>query len=247
MSRIMCAQKGEHKVKTTAISRACFDCLTDRLLEELRRDGDQPPDQEDRCEGCRHNAVQRLELIKRPRQAHTDTEATRVCFSCHVEKSLEEFHRSRDKPLGRSYECRTCSRDRGRGRVHNTPPSDVTMALNRERSRQAYRDCPEAFRARNLVNKLIKAGFITRLPCQYPLCNKEKTDGHHFDYSKPLEVVWLCRSHHWLVERILKGSDEAPMPVFFIHDYSYVESSLPVALGLASTLDPRGQENIIGM
>ncbi len=35
---------------------------------------------------------------------------------------------------------------------------------------------------------------IKKLPCC--VCGKEKTDGHHKDYDKPLKVTWLCRKHH---------------------------------------------------
>lgn len=153
----------------------------------------------------------------------TETEVTtRKCFNCHVEKSLEEFHKDRNKPLGRSYECKTCAKIRQTGRINNAPHSEVTKELNRQRTRQAYADNPEAFRARNLVRKLVNLGLIERQACQYSLCHKKRVDGHHPDYSKPLEVIWLCRSHHWLVERILKGSDEEPMPVLFINDYANV-------------------------
>jgi hypothetical protein len=53
---------------------------------------------------------------------------------------------------------------------------------------------PDRIKAHTILNCAIKKGKINRQPCF--ICNKEKTDGHHIDYSKPLEVVWLCHSHH---------------------------------------------------
>lgn len=45
-----------------------------------------------------------------------------------------------------------------------------------------------------LVWLALKKGQLVRLPCE--VCGKPKTHGHHDDYSKPLEVRWLCSVHH---------------------------------------------------
>jgi ribosomal protein S27AE len=44
------------------------------------------------------------------------------------------------------------------------------------------------------ATKAIKSGKLDRLPCE--VCGAGKVDAHHDDYSKPLEIRWLCRSHH---------------------------------------------------
>ena len=51
---------------------------------------------------------------------------------------------------------------------------------------------PAKVRARQILNKAIRAGKIVRGICW---CGKPG-EAHHTDYSKPLEVVWLCRTHH---------------------------------------------------
>lgn len=45
-----------------------------------------------------------------------------------------------------------------------------------------------------IVAYRIKIGELTRLPCE--VCGNEKSEAHHDDYEKPLEVRWLCRKHH---------------------------------------------------
>lgn len=48
--------------------------------------------------------------------------------------------------------------------------------------------------ARKYVYRAIKSGKMKRGPCC--VCGAEKTQAHHDDYSKPLEVRWLCGFHH---------------------------------------------------
>ena len=65
---------------------------------------------------------------------------------------------------------------------------------------------PEKIKARNTVNHAIESGKIKRHPCS--VCGStENLDAHHEDYSKPLNVVWLCRTHH---ARLHKGKPNPP-------------------------------------
>lgn len=40
----------------------------------------------------------------------------------------------------------------------------------------------------------IRSGQLVKQPCQ--VCGDPKSQAHHDDYSKPLEVQWLCSKHH---------------------------------------------------
>lgn len=52
----------------------------------------------------------------------------------------------------------------------------------------------EQDRAHRAVHVAIADGVLVRQPCE--VCGREPAHGHHDDYSKPLEVRWLCPSHH---------------------------------------------------
>lgn len=52
----------------------------------------------------------------------------------------------------------------------------------------------EKVNAQARVRYAIKRGKLARQPCQ--VCGEAKSHGHHTDYNKPLEVVWLCALHH---------------------------------------------------
>lgn len=53
---------------------------------------------------------------------------------------------------------------------------------------------PEKYKARYLVFNAKRAGKIPQLPCA--VCGATNSQAHHFDYSRPLDVIWLCRIHH---------------------------------------------------
>jgi hypothetical protein len=55
---------------------------------------------------------------------------------------------------------------------------------------------PERSRAKQRLYNAVKSGKIVRSPfCQLCWC-VAKLDGHHQDYSRPLDVIWLCRQCH---------------------------------------------------
>src|SRR6476646_7005097 len=53
---------------------------------------------------------------------------------------------------------------------------------------------PEKRRTHKRVESAIKAGRLQRNNCER--CGSSQVHAHHDDYSKPLEVMWLCNIHH---------------------------------------------------
>jgi hypothetical protein len=49
--------------------------------------------------------------------------------------------------------------------------------------------------ARSALKMAVRRGTVVKGPCA--ICGTDQNiEGHHEDYSKPLEVAWLCRSDH---------------------------------------------------
>ena len=60
---------------------------------------------------------------------------------------------------------------------------------------------PEKYRARYKLKDAVRTGKIKRGVCALLGSDcKGQIEGHHPDYSKPLEVVWVCRHHHNVIE-----------------------------------------------
>jgi ribosomal protein S27AE len=53
---------------------------------------------------------------------------------------------------------------------------------------------PEKRKAQVAVGNAIRDGRLTRGTCEK--CGSPKVHAHHDDYTKPLEVRWLCPQHH---------------------------------------------------
>lgn len=67
---------------------------------------------------------------------------------------------------------------------------------------------PEKAKAREKLNDEIKAGRIIK-PTSCSCGAIGVIHGHHFDYSKPLEVVWVCTKCHAVLHKSLEELIEA--------------------------------------
>lgn len=66
------------------------------------------------------------------------------------------------------------------------------MRATRPRHRDLSTEARWKSNARAYANTYQKRGKLVPQPCH---CGA-KAEKHHHDYSKPLEVEWLCRKHH---------------------------------------------------
>lgn len=75
-------------------------------------------------------------------------------------------------------------------------PSELAARLGVTRQRADQILNPEKHQARVTLGRALKAGKIVK-PTLCEACGQsEQLNGHHTDYSKPLEVCWLCGPCH---------------------------------------------------
>ena len=98
-------------------------------------------------------------------------------------KGKRVYRRDREKILVRQKE------------YNKTEVAKRNKYLAGKRQRAKY---PEKNRAHMAVARAIKSGKLIRQPCE--VCGDVKSQAHHPDYSKPLDVQWLCLKHHRIVE-----------------------------------------------
>jgi ribosomal protein S27AE len=60
-----------------------------------------------------------------------------------------------------------------------------------ERQRQKH---PDKYSARQAVLMAVRSGRLKKESCA--ACGETKVHAHHDDYSRPLDVRWLCEAHH---------------------------------------------------
>ncbi len=53
---------------------------------------------------------------------------------------------------------------------------------------------PQKYKAQWKLHRAVNRGRVVRGNCM--ICGDHEVEGHHEDHSKPLDVWWLCRTHH---------------------------------------------------
>lgn len=140
----------------------------------------------------------------------------KVCFKCKTEKPITSFYVHPQMGDGRLNKCKDCTkrdvannyranrdyyREYERQRF-NRPERKAQVAQYQTRRRQRF---PEKEAARAAVGNAVRDGKIIR-PAECQGCGRiGHIEAHHPDYSKPLEVMWLCFRCH----RAEHGQDAA--------------------------------------
>jgi hypothetical protein len=129
----------------------------------------------------------------------------KACFKCGTTQPLDNFYahqRMADGHLGKCKECTKADvRRNRRDKLEYYQTYDRMRFQLPERRAAQYRSLkernmrePQKYKARMALGNAVRDGRVKRLPCE--VCGHPDTEGHHKDYSKPLDVRWLCFKHH---------------------------------------------------
>ena len=155
----------------------------------------------------------------RPIQVHPPKASPKQCACCKEVKPSREFYARRTKgrsSIRLSSYCRFCTSKKTR-KWASKHKDQLAIARRNLRSTERFRANrrlfysldpekykrhalefarrhPEKVKAKTAVRDAIKRGELTRLPCE--VCGNPVSEAHHDDYSKPIDVRWLCVKHH---------------------------------------------------
>ncbi len=140
----------------------------------------------------------------------------KLCGKCGQDLPLDDFYADKNRFDGHGRTCKSCDRKRQKDSYW------ANRAVMIERSRRKYAkhgsrwagDSPnklaykksvygtEKDLASRQVRNAVQAGKLKK-PSACQSCGEYKPlQGHHADYSKPLEVEWLCTTCHGLRHRL---------------------------------------------
>lgn len=108
----------------------------------------------------------------------------KICNVCKQEKDFSFFHLDKSKKDGFFSICKICKKEKDKIYQQNKKDTNKT---------QWRINFPERKKAHLRVYQALKKGTLSKQPCF--ICG-EKAEAHHCDYSRPLDVVWLCSPHH---------------------------------------------------
>ena len=126
---------------------------------------------------------------------------SRTCYKCNEAKLITDFSRSKNRKLGREYVCKACKRITARRyyRDHIEERSQYQKDNKKARARTLSRYCdrnPEKRGAKTAVNNAIRMGKMAKPDICSECFEEGVIQGHHEDYNKPLNVIWLCPPCH---------------------------------------------------
>lgn len=157
---------------------------------------------------------------------------TKKCFKCGIVKPLNEFYKHPQMSDGYTNKCKECAKkenkenrnkkleyyqeyDRQRAdlpkRVKARKEYAEKCKLDKDAKHRKYisdkkyrKNNPEKSLAKSRLQHKITEKKIMKPSCCSICGKKTNLQAHHSDYSRPLEVLWVCDSCHKMIHKELR-------------------------------------------
>lgn len=131
---------------------------------------------------------------------------TKKCITCGIEYPLSFYYKDHRNLDGLYNRCKKChQRATNKFRIeHKELYRQYEVKYYEESGMGVYtrQKYYKQIKARQIINNALVAGTMVKYPCV--VCNDIKSEAHHEDYDKPLEIWWLCKKHHMLRHKTIK-------------------------------------------
>lgn len=148
----------------------------------------------------------------------------KTCNTCFLSLPLDDFYCHPKAADGRLGRCKSCHKGgmnalrrdnpevyRERDRLRSDLPHRVAArraydkTIDPDQKKQYIEDYKRAYPERRAahiaVGNAVRDGRLIKRSCE--VCDSSNTHAHHDDYSKPLDVRWLCAKCHGARHRAL--------------------------------------------
>jgi len=154
--------------------KKCFKCKIDKDISDFYKHSQMKDGHLNKCKEC----------------TKADAKKTR--------NNDIEHYREYDRKRSHTTERIKARKFSGNGKIglYCVIPKDHKAYSREASSNENWRKRnPRKSRAHGIVAYKLKTGEIHKRPCE--VCgSEERIHAHHNDYSKPLEINWLCGKHH---------------------------------------------------
>jgi len=136
------------------------------------------------------------------------------CSTCKQFSPRANFYTDKKSPSGLKSECRKChgitcmatcnrelKRDRDRDWMKSSSYAKREEVKARRRNLRRGKGKSLEERVRILTNRAVELDLLERPEKCSLCCETGDVDAHHWDYSKPLDVFWVCPRCHGIMHR----------------------------------------------
>ncbi len=139
-------------------------------------------------------------------------EESKICTSCGVKKSNSSYGKRSASKDGLSASCKICLSFRDEVKYERNKAERIrrsNLFHKTEAGKKSAKASVKKWVEKNVDRKAahlalrlaVKKGLVMPWPvCAIPECSCIPV-AHHPDYSRPLDVVWLCDQHHKDIHR----------------------------------------------
>lgn len=115
-------------------------------------------------------------------------------YQFHTQSTSKDGFRGKCKVCTKAYTEVYYQKNKERIRKNHAEYYEEHTQESKDRVTLYRATFPEKRTAHMLVTQAIRKGILAKHPCE--ICGELIVEAHHTDYTKPLDVTWLCGIHH---------------------------------------------------